>query len=91
MAFSPGHDLLPLLIAAGASLEAKDNDGRSLLLRVLNGNVWHAQGKTQYLLDIGADINTCDNEGNGVLHTVCMKSPDELLVSALSPQAYSAC
>jgi ankyrin repeat protein len=83
--FGPGHELLPLLIAAGASLDAKDNDGRSLLLRVLNGNVWHAQRATQYLLDIGADINTCDNEGNGVLHTVCMKSPDELLVSLYLP------
>jgi ankyrin repeat protein len=79
--FRPVNDILPLLLAAGASLEAKDNDGRSLLLRVLNRQLWNAQKDVQYLLDIGADINTCDNEGNSVLHTVCMKGPGEVLVS----------
>jgi ankyrin repeat protein len=48
----PAKEVLPMLVAAGASLETKDGDGRTVLLRVLNRNLYNTQKDAQYLLGL---------------------------------------
>jgi cytohesin len=67
MSCKPSNPILPTLVAAGADLESRDNDGRTFLLSALNIKV--KRGDTMYtiqrLLDLGVNINVVDNDGNG--------------------------
>lgn len=58
------------LLEAGADLDARDYDGRTLLLRTLASGHQNASKNALPLVDLGADIHVVDFEGNGVLHTL---------------------
>ncbi|KAE8454120.1 hypothetical protein EG329_005044 [Mollisiaceae sp. DMI_Dod_QoI] len=79
----PGTSIIPTLLAAGASLETKDSEGRTFLLRLLRGNLFNAQKQLQGLFELGAKIDACDYNGDGVLHLICKKYHDVDLVQAL--------
>ncbi|KAK0099478.1 hypothetical protein ONS96_008315 [Cadophora gregata f. sp. sojae] len=71
-----GTSILPLLLAAGANLEAKDHSGGTVLSRLADTHTFNFQKTAQYLVEMGADVNCCDFEGNSILHRICRKSPD---------------
>lgn len=63
---------LPLHLAAGADLEAKDNTGKTVFLKsVLSGSYHRFGGAPRKLVNLGANINATDNEGNGAIHLMC--------------------
>jgi len=81
-------NVLPMLIQAGADLEAKDLNGRTLFLRSAFGIGGRNSGKAllteiDILVELGANIDARDNDGNGVLHGVCRKSADTALLRKL--------
>lgn len=57
-------------------MEAKDRDGRTILLRILHRPSHKSSEIARVLVDLGADLNARDYKGNGVLHTVCQKLQD---------------
>ena len=59
------------LLEAGADLDARDYDGRTLLLRTLASGIPSDLQNAPPLVELGADIHAIDYEGNGVLHTLC--------------------
>ncbi|KAJ5856590.1 uncharacterized protein N7529_010534 [Penicillium soppii] len=62
------HDVLDVLFAAGADLEAKDYKGCTLLTKAMLGYPqWNCRELVPYLISRGADINAQDYKGNGVL------------------------
>lgn len=78
--------ILPDLLKAGADLNQRDTDGRTVLLRLLvNGYMGQDYSAIKSLLELGAEINVVDFEGNGPLHLVCKKARDATLVSPTDP------
>jgi ankyrin repeat protein len=71
MVEASGHDLaniLDILCAAGADIEAKDSRGCTLLTNTMRGHPqWNCRELIQYLISRGANINAQDYKGNGVL------------------------
>ncbi|KAF3400150.1 Serine/threonine-protein phosphatase 6 regulatory ankyrin repeat subunit A [Penicillium rolfsii] len=62
------RDILNTLCAAGADIDAKDNDGRTALTRAMYGNPrYNARELILELIKRGANINSQDHKGNGVL------------------------
>lgn len=60
----------PLLAAAGANLEARDNEGRTwFLLAAMNGS-WCPDSLSK-VIAFGVDINAVDFDGNNALHVSC--------------------
>jgi len=72
-------EIILLLAQAGASLEERDDTGRTLLLASA-----HDGELFEGLLAAGADRNAVDNEGNGVLHSFFSR---ELSLSHPAPVA----
>lgn len=63
-----------LLLAAGADVEAKDNRGRTFLLRVITNLSRRWQDIMPSIIKIGAKLDAQDNEGNGVLQLAYLHS-----------------
>jgi ankyrin repeat protein len=61
-----GIDVVPILLQAGADLEARDNLGHTVLLRSLTD-----LKAVKKLLDLGAKVGARDIYGNSVLHLIC--------------------
>ncbi|KAL3459792.1 ankyrin repeat-containing domain protein [Aspergillus heterothallicus] len=62
-------ETLDLLLAAGADLESRDNNGRTLLARALfNRPSYQYKELVPHLVSRGANLSTQDYQGNGVLH-----------------------
>ncbi|KAJ5384054.1 hypothetical protein N7517_001965 [Penicillium concentricum] len=62
------QDVLDILCAAGADLEARDYHGCTLLTKAMRGNPqWNCRELLPYLISRGANINAQDYKGNGVL------------------------
>lgn len=61
------HDVLDILCAAGADLEARDYRGCTLLTKTMCRPQWNCRELLPYLISRGANINAQDYEGNGVL------------------------
>ncbi|KAJ5835444.1 hypothetical protein N7447_001470 [Penicillium robsamsonii] len=62
------QDVLDILCAAGADLEARDYRGCTLLTKAMHGNPqWNCRELLPYLISRGANINAQDYKGNGVL------------------------
>ncbi|KAJ0417945.1 ankyrin repeat-containing domain protein [Aspergillus carlsbadensis] len=60
---------LDLLLAAGADLEARDYNGRTLLARAMFDRAnYRYDEMIPHLVSRGANLNTQDYQGNGVLH-----------------------
>ncbi|KAL3478526.1 ankyrin repeat-containing domain protein [Aspergillus californicus] len=61
--------ILDILCAAGSDLEARDFKGRTLLALTLSGSVSYNYAQlVPHLVSRGANLNTQDHNGNGVLH-----------------------
>lgn len=61
-------DVLDILCAAGADLEARDYRGCTLLTRAMRGTPqWYCRELLPYLISRGSNINAQDYKGNGVL------------------------
>jgi ankyrin repeat protein len=75
--------ILRLLLAAGANLEACDNEGNTPLL--LNTGNYQTNGilTLQLLIEAGADACASDLNGETLLHRVCSNSQDIKLVALL--------
>ncbi len=52
-------DVARWMVEKGADISAIDNDGET----PLHARAGHCQGKIGFLLDLGADVNSCDNKG----------------------------
>ncbi|KGO77557.1 hypothetical protein PITC_059970 [Penicillium italicum] len=62
------QDVLDILCAAGADLEARDYRGCTLLTKAMRGTPqWNCRELLPYLISRGANINAQDYKGNGVL------------------------
>ncbi|KGO42811.1 hypothetical protein PEXP_025600 [Penicillium expansum] len=62
------QEVLDILCAAGADLEARDYHGCTLLTKAMRGTPqWNCRELLPYLISRGANINTQDYKGNGVL------------------------
>lgn len=61
-----GIDVVPILLQAGADLEARDNLGHTVLLRSLTD-----LKAVKKLLDLGAKVGARDIYGNSVSHLIC--------------------
>ncbi|KAJ5960881.1 uncharacterized protein N7479_008031 [Penicillium vulpinum] len=62
------QDVLDILCAAGADIEAKDYRGCTLLTKAMRGHPqWNCRELLPYLISRGANINAQDYKGNGVL------------------------
>ncbi|BCS27850.1 uncharacterized protein APUU_60898A [Aspergillus puulaauensis] len=62
------QEILDMLLPAGADLEARDYQGRTLLARLMyHGPSYDYYQTLPALISLGADLNTKDNDGNGVL------------------------
>ncbi|OQE46299.1 hypothetical protein PENCOP_c001G00147 [Penicillium coprophilum] len=62
------QDVLDILCAAGADLEARDYRGCTLLTKAMRGHAqWNCRKLLPYLISRGANINAQDYKGNGVL------------------------
>ncbi|KAL2787914.1 ankyrin repeat-containing domain protein [Aspergillus keveii] len=63
------EERLDLLLAAGADIEARDYNGRTLLARAMFDRANYGyEEMIPYLVSRGANLNTQDYQGNGVLH-----------------------
>ncbi len=72
------QEVLDMLLPAGADLEARDYQGRTLLARLIySGSSYRYYELLPALISLGADLNTQDNDGNGVLsHTITRRTWD---------------
>lgn len=61
------QEVLDILCAAGADLEAKDYRGCTLLTKAMRGPQWNCRELLPYLISRGANINAQDYKGNGIL------------------------
>jgi ankyrin repeat protein len=62
------RDILDILCAAGADLDAKDYDGRTALTGAMYGSPrYNARELIPELIKRGANVNAQDHKGNGVL------------------------
>ncbi|KAJ5164021.1 uncharacterized protein N7500_005851 [Penicillium coprophilum] len=62
------QDVLDILCAAGADLEARDYRGCTLLTKAMRSHAqWNCRKLLPYLISRGANINAQDYKGNGVL------------------------
>jgi ankyrin repeat protein len=59
-------DVVPILLNAGADLEARDNLGRTVLLRCLDN-----LKAVKHLLGLGANVGARDIYGHSALHLMC--------------------
>jgi ankyrin repeat protein len=76
-----GHaDICKILIAKGADLEAKDNEGNTALMRAAE-NLHHSAVKC--LISHGADVNAKDNKGENALVLVSRKWHPKLSLKTL--------
>ncbi|KEY64267.1 hypothetical protein S7711_09307 [Stachybotrys chartarum IBT 7711] len=57
------------LLAEGVDIEARDSDGRTLLLTALT-----SEHRTRILLERGAKAHVVDDAGNNALHLLCQRS-----------------
>ena len=62
------RDFIPLLLKAGADLEAKDNQGRSVLFRAISAHHREWESIINLLVESGADVHTRDYTGRTILH-----------------------
>ncbi|KAK2759100.1 hypothetical protein FQN54_003199 [Arachnomyces sp. PD_36] len=68
-AFRHDQSFISIFLAAGADLEARDNSGRTILLRYLcAGPLETPVTIVPPLLGFGANAKACDYQGNGALH-----------------------
>ena len=75
------NSILPDVLEAGADLNMRDGEGRTVLLRLLLNNTSSGEHRfVKYILELGADINARDFKGDSALHLVCKKSRDASLV-----------
>jgi len=87
-----GKDMLAELLDAGADLNLRDRDGRTVLLRqIANRQVGYENQEVKNVLSHGADINVVDYEGNGPLHQACKKWPEYSLVRLVFPDFSLSC
>ncbi|KAF9890532.1 hypothetical protein FE257_005937 [Aspergillus nanangensis] len=64
-------EALDILCAAGADLEARDYQGRTLLSKQISGHPsYNCRDILPYLISRGANVNTQDYKGNTVLHYI---------------------
>jgi ankyrin repeat protein len=56
-------EVIPMLLAQGADVNAKDNRGQTALMKAAQGR-WKHLEVVKLLVERGADINATDNEGN---------------------------
>lgn len=80
----PNIHLMRMLLKKGVDLDYRNHWGRNALLSLTNGfrtARWygHDVDSVQLLLDHGAPINSCDNEGNTALHHAFQISDWELV------------
>lgn len=78
--------LIRLLLDAGADLEAPDNSGQTLFLRIVGNNTFKSDGLldlVKYVLESGANLQVQDYNGNNALHLACRKSKDPKLIDFL--------
>ena len=81
------HEILPLLIEAGANLKAKTPSGKTVLMQFISG--WQSRSSLDFLpqllalLEAGARINSRDHDDNTVLHLLCQHAQSAKLVRAL--------
>ncbi|KAB8210087.1 ankyrin repeat-containing domain protein [Aspergillus parasiticus] len=61
------EEAVDILLAAGADIEGKDNQGFTLLAYTMQRAVDHER-KITYLIKRGANVNTQNYKGNGVIH-----------------------
>ncbi|KAJ5508213.1 hypothetical protein N7527_010356 [Penicillium freii] len=61
------QEVLDILCAAGADLEARDYRGYTLLTRAMRRPQWNCRELLPYLISRGANINAQDYKGNGIL------------------------
>lgn len=73
--------LLAVLLAAGADLEARDYTGRTTLYRLFAKRAQTNEPDVRLLLDHGARCDVYDNEGNSIVHQICINKPDVAMVS----------
>lgn len=81
--FGKRTSILPFFLAAGADLETKDYNGRTVLSRMLDSHPYKFEETVQYLVGQGAKIDCHDYEGNNILHLICRKSPNVSMVSRI--------
>ncbi|KAE8376465.1 ankyrin repeat-containing domain protein [Aspergillus bertholletiae] len=62
------EDVVDALLVAGADIEGKDNRGRTLLADLVQRADFEYEKNVTSLIKRGANINTQDYKGNGVIH-----------------------
>jgi hypothetical protein len=68
------HDCVELLLAAGAKIDAQDNEGNTTLMTAARYGLIKV---VKTLLKAGADINACNKEGNTPLMIACYSKQPE--------------
>lgn len=78
------HDSVATLLALGADIESKDEEGRTLLCQAAR----HERDATvKFLLDNGADINAQDNTGKTPLHHAVENGDRDLIETLIASGA----
>ena len=81
------HEILPLLMEAGANLEAKTPSGKTVLMQFISG--WQSRSSLDFLppllalLETVARIDSRDHDSNTVLHLLCQHAQSAKLIRAL--------
>jgi ankyrin repeat protein len=80
LAANYGHpDIVRVLAAAGANLNAAANDGSTPLMAAIGRNEQVAAAVARQLLEAGADVNAADDSGGTALHRAASSGFNEII------------